>query len=266
VTYLEFHLVFILPVLAVLAWPAHLASRRLGSRGRWAPFAVAALAFVYTTPWDNYLVWRGVWGYSPGRVLGTLGYVPYEEYAFFLLQPVLTGFFTMVLLDRAGAMERVASPRGRAGWARTLRWGSLAVGALLTLLGAALLTRDSGTYMGLILVWACPMLALMGYATADGAVRVARPLLLGMGLPTLYLWVADRIAIGAGTWVISDRFTLGLDPLGLPLEEATFFLVTNVLVVLGLLLFLVPGWPGAPALRLGPVAAGASPPSEDSGD
>ena len=54
---------------------------------------VLLLAFAYTTPWDNYLVFREVWGYPPGRVLATIGYVPVEEYAFFLLQPIMTGLF-----------------------------------------------------------------------------------------------------------------------------------------------------------------------------
>jgi lycopene cyclase domain-containing protein len=65
-------------------------------------------------------------------------------------------------------------------------------------------------------------------------------------LPTVYLWVADRIAIGLGVWAISDRYTLGFAPLGLPVEEATFFLVTTVISVCGVLLFLLPG---IPALR-----------------
>lgn len=57
-------------------------------------------------------------------------------------------------------------------------------------------------------------------------------------MPTLYLWVADRIALALGIWHISDRFTTGLAHGGLPLEEALFFVVTNLLVVQGLILML----------------------------
>jgi lycopene beta-cyclase len=64
----------------------------------------AVIAFVYTTPWDNYLVYREVWGYPPGRVLGTIGYVPVEEYAFFVIQTLATGLFAV----RGGA-----GPAGR---------------------------------------------------------------------------------------------------------------------------------------------------------
>ena len=48
----------------------------------------------------------------------------------------------------------------------------------------------------------------------------------------------DRVAIGLGIWDITNRFSLGADPLGLPVEEAVFFLFTNLLVVQGAMLFL----------------------------
>lgn len=77
-------------------------------RGRWsAPWwrrAVAftiVLALLYTTPWDNYLVATGVWTYDRERVWNiVLGYVPLEEYLFFVLQVVLTGLVTLALLGR----------------------------------------------------------------------------------------------------------------------------------------------------------------------
>ena len=39
----------------------------------WAGLVLAALALAYTTPWDNYLVYKGIWSYSPGRVLSSIG-------------------------------------------------------------------------------------------------------------------------------------------------------------------------------------------------
>jgi len=44
----------------------------------WAPYLYIllniALALIYTTPWDNYLVATGVWWYDPALVTGlTLG-------------------------------------------------------------------------------------------------------------------------------------------------------------------------------------------------
>ena len=63
---------------------------------------MALVAFVYATPWDNLIVAQGVWTYDPNRVAGIiLGWVPLEEYLFFLLQPVLSGLIVLALLTRA---------------------------------------------------------------------------------------------------------------------------------------------------------------------
>jgi hypothetical protein len=59
-----------------------------------------------------------------------------------------------------------------------------------------------------------------------------------VGIPTVYLWIADATAIHLNIWMISEEYTLGINPFGLPVEEATFFLMTNLLVVKGILLVL----------------------------
>lgn len=41
-----------------------------------------AIAFVWTTPWDNELVRQRAWRYPRSCVIGTVGYVPIEEYFF----------------------------------------------------------------------------------------------------------------------------------------------------------------------------------------
>lgn len=57
------------------------------------------VALVYTTPWDNYLVATKVWYYDPTRVWNIiLGWVPLEEYLFFVLQTILTGLVVVGLL------------------------------------------------------------------------------------------------------------------------------------------------------------------------
>ena len=75
-----------------------------------------------------------------------------------------------------------------------------------------------------------------------------------VAVPTVYLWICDRIAIGLGVWQISERYTTGLGVGGLPIEEAVFFLITNVMVVQGLVLFRLPLW----RHRMAPAQAVAS--------
>jgi lycopene beta-cyclase len=99
-TYGQFLLLFLMPpLLAVLVLTRGIAGRR-----EWLVLAgVMALALVYTTPWDNYLVIRGVWSFDDDRVLGVFFWrVPLEEYLFYLLQVLITGLFTVWLLARVG--------------------------------------------------------------------------------------------------------------------------------------------------------------------
>ncbi|MFC6592742.1 carotenoid biosynthesis protein [Deinococcus lacus] len=241
-TYWQYHLIFILPVLALLLWFTH---RRTGPlAGEYCPddrwvrlwFGVLlVVAFVYTTPWDNYLVYVGGWTYPPDRVLGTLGYVPYEEYAFFLLQTLITGLWLLWLMRRGGPARVSARPL-------LTRWGAAALWLLGALLGAAALVAgpERATYFGLITAWALPVLAGQWAFGGDLILGRARLFWTAVLVPTLYLWATDAVAISQGIWSISPALTLGPAAGPLPFEEMLFFLVTNLLVVTGLMLFLHP--------------------------
>lgn len=237
-TYLQYHLVFIVPVLLALLW---LTARRRGPlAGNYAPdrwawgwlLGLVAVAFVYTTPWDNYLVFKEVWTYPPERVLGRVGYVPYEEYAFFILQTLITGLFLLWLLRREPTPAPPASP--------VVRWGGAALLLALAFVGVWCLRQPNTFYLGLILAWAMPVLA--GQWAFGGDLVLSRPRLFWTAvlLPTIYLWLTDAYALHAGIWHIAERYTVGLYAGPLPFEEALFFLVTNLLVVTGLTLFLHP--------------------------
>ena len=62
-------------------------------------------------------------------------------------------------------------------------------------------------------------------------------LFTAVAVPTLYLWIVDWVAIERGLWTISRDTRTGVDLLGLPVEEAVFFLATNLMVVQGLILY-----------------------------
>lgn len=223
-TYLQFHLVFILPPLLALAATAGPHLRRLGPRALRGLLLMPVVALVYTTPWDNYVIWRGIWSYGADRVVGTIGLVPVEEYLFFVLQPLVTGLWTFRFLGEP-------DPAARRPLLPLL--GYLAIVPV----AALLLGVRSFTYLALILVWAAPVLALQAGYGARELYAHRRALAIGVAVPTIYLWIADAIAIHLGVWRISAEHTVGLALGPLPLEEAVFFLVTNLLVVQGLILF-----------------------------
>ena len=206
-------------------WPAWLAL---------AAHALAAL--VYTTPWDNYLVSSGVWEYDPNLVSGiVLGWVPLEEYIFFLLQPLLAGLW-LLFLARRWPVETAVMANSAA-----IRRNSTLGTGLLWVLAVAMLALGwvPGTYLALILVWALPPIMLQLAFGADILWRHRRLLLLTLASLTLYLSAADALAIASGTWTINPAMSLQIYLGGiLPLEEFLFFLITNILLGFGMVLVL----------------------------
>jgi len=60
-----------------------------------------------------------------------------------------------------------------------------------------MLQWDPSVYLGLILVWAGPVLALQ-WAVGANQLWLRNALTIGTLIPTLYLWSADRVAIAQG--------------------------------------------------------------------
>jgi lycopene beta-cyclase len=228
---------FVVPLLVALA----LVNLRLDARGAnplpWAVVGgLAVMALVYATPWDNYLVANGVWWYDPGRVTGVvLGWVPLEEYAFFVLQTLLTGLWTALLL-------RLAGPAAPAGGGSRFRWGRALPVLIAAGFGLALLASGWAPYryLALILVWGLPPVAGQLVFGADIILARGRLLALAIVAPTLWLWAADAVAISRGVWSVDAGQSLGLAWGPLPLEEMVFFLVTNTMIATGTVLLLCP--------------------------
>jgi lycopene cyclase domain-containing protein len=193
------------------------------------------VALIYTTPWDNYLVATRVWWYDPQLVTGiTIGWVPIEEYTFFVLQTLLTGLWLLWLARRLPSpMDTPPHPR--------LRWVSASVTGLVWLASVVGLLSGwkPGVYLTIQLVWALPPIIFQLAFGADILWRYRGVVLLALVPATLYLGAVDAVAIDAGTWTIDPAQSLEIYLVGvLPLEEFTFFLVTNTLVAFGMTLVL----------------------------
>jgi lycopene beta-cyclase len=231
VTYLQFLVLFLVfPIAVLLARGPRPDRKELVAMG-----LMALIAFVYTTPWDNYLVATGMWGYGTDRVLGTIGYVPVEEYAFFILQPVLVALWAKSRMSSFSWDPVVGRPLVRVVGA--VVWIGISV------LGLTMLSGES-RYMGLLLTWAGPPLAIQWAYGGDWLLARASALLPIIAVPTIFLWLADRLALALGIWEI--HVSVGA-VLGLPIEEMLFFLLTTMLVAQGYVLAL-------PVLREGRIA------------
>jgi lycopene cyclase domain-containing protein len=170
-------------------------------------------------------------------VLGlTLGWVPLEEYVFFVLQTFLTGLLLFALARRLPPLDPTIY-RSALRPASTL----MAVGVWLASVAILVLGWKPATYLGLELAWALPPIALQLAVGADILWRHRRAVILTLASVTLYLCAADFLAIGSGVWTIDPKQSLGVFIGGvLPVEEVIFFMLTNTLIVFGLTLSLAP--------------------------
>ena len=198
---------------------------------------VIIIAFIYTTPWDNYLVENAIWYYETSKVMGlVIGFVPIEEYTFFIVQTLLVGlFFGLVYIRRNPIINN------QYGHTLSLRLISSSSLLIIWFVSFFLFIKgiESFKYLNLILLWGIPPILIQLIYGVDIILRFRRDLVFTISLSTLYLSIADAIAIKIGIWTISTGTSTGFLLLGLlPIEEFIFFLVTNVLITFGLTLIL----------------------------
>jgi lycopene beta-cyclase len=195
-------------------------------------------AVAYTTPWDNYLVATKVWWYDPKKVTGmTLGWVPIEEYTFFVLQSLLTGWWTLWWARRLSVDDSPYQPALPKRLAMTGGLGTLWLASIYRLWNG----HQPSNYLNLTLAWALPPIMLQTTLGADILWRNRKLVAAGIIPATLYLAASDSLAIGSGTWTINPKKTLNWHlPNKLPFEEGLFFLLTNTLLVFGMILVLSP--------------------------
>lgn len=203
--------------------------------------ALAVIAFTATLPWDSYLIKSAVWSYPPGVIIGPkLFGIPIEELFFFVIQTYITSVIYIIFNKPLLHVKHLKNQRDPPRWMhRAKRAGQLFL-TTLTLYGAYLVELGGKyTYMGLILIWASPF-ALITWTMA-GLFIMSLPLIcttFPILIPTVYLWLVDELALGRGTWSIESGTKLGLCLFGrLEVEEALFFLATNILIVFGMATF-----------------------------
>lgn len=204
-------------------------------------FVHVLIALIYTTPWDNYLVATGVWYYNPDLVTGIVfGYVPIEEYTFFILETFLAGMWWWFLARR---IPEPAEPFKQSKTGRLTAFGVLfaawAVFTYLFFLGGV-----EWTYLAIILFWALPPIFPQFLFGADILWHYRKLVFTAVFVPGLYLSLMDIVALTDTTWSISKEQTIGVLFFNiLPLEEVVFFFMTNVLIGFGMTLMLSKiGW------------------------
>ncbi len=243
-TYFGFLLRFlVIPILVflVITWwdnrrgkPAH---GFANGRAVWTVIlAHIIIAITYTTPWDNYLVATGVWYYNPELVTGiVLGYVPIEEYTFFVLETILAGLWWWFLA------RRIPEPTEAFKTSVNVRLAAFGIIAAAWLFFTFLLFFGGRewTYLAIILFWALPAIFPQALFGADILWHHRKLVFTAIFVPGFYLSLMDIVALTDTTWSISKEQTTGVLFFGiLPLEEVVFFFITNLLIGFGMTLML----------------------------
>jgi lycopene cyclase domain-containing protein len=236
VTYFRFHWIFNVPLLVLLILA--------GWRGTWTEGTgmtilwVVLAAVVFTTPWDNLAARWGIWGFPRAKYSRLLGYLPVEEYLFFVLQSLNVMFAVRALLYLCPAWRHPVVLHFS-----TMNWICVAVSTPTWIVFGFELRkwgRQRGSRMNyaLHLVWFLPVIYLQW---------IIAPLLLSTHLGVLavvagafglYYTVADLIAVRAGLWFFDEKQITGHKIAGLPWEEIAFFFLTSLLVAQSFLLLL----------------------------
>lgn len=212
-------------------------------RAVWSAIAIhVLLAVVYTTPWDNYLVATGVWYYNPELVTGILlGYVPIEEYTFFVVETILAGLWWWFLARRFYPRGEGLEVREKFQPNKQLVYLSTCLLTSLWLVFTYLFFfgDEQWTYLAITLFWALPPLMIQMLFGADILWHYRKLVFWAILVPGMYLSLMDIVALEETTWAISPSQTTGILFFGiLPLEEVVFFFITNIMLTFGLTLLL----------------------------
>lgn len=251
-TYFGFLLRFVLiPVLflfLVAVWDNRRGKQIDGFRnGRavWTAISIHVfLAVAYTTPWDNYLVATGVWYYNPDLVTGlVIGFVPIEEYTFFVVETLLAGLWWWFLARRFSPLPPGGGTGMRENFTSNKQLVFVSAGVLvcLWLIFTSLFFFGSAnwTYLSIILFWALPAIIIQLLFGADILWQYRKLVLWAILVPGAYLSLMDIVALTETTWSISPDQTTGILFFDiLPLEEVVFFFITNILIAFGMTLLL----------------------------
>lgn len=234
-TYLEVHIYYTLPPTIIL-W--FLLRPLLGQFDKIKIVSLLTLALIYTTPWDNYIIYCKAWWYRKDAVIGTIGLVPIEEYMFFIIQTIFTTLWTMLCTRWTMNSLNLRKPSNRMIF---LIKRYIVITTLTTLIVSGWIygsPKSKLFYLTAIAWWAFPIITYIWFVTGHYITQNFTPILLSIIVPSIYLCYIDIIALRDGVWHINEATSLEILFFNdLPLEEIVFFFVTNIIVVFGNMAF-----------------------------
>lgn len=229
-TYMQVHLYFTLPptiLLYLLIRPV------ISSFDRMKMLTLCILAVTYTTPWDNYIIYHKAWWYRKDAVIGTIGWVPIEEYIFFVIQTIFTSLWTICC--SRWTLHSLHLRHTKRLQSELIKYLGIVLMVIAILCGWLHAIPDRKTfYLCSIIWWSLLVVVILWYIGSSYIVRRYQQILCSVVLPSVYFCYVDLIALRAKVWHINERTSLEMFPISeLPIEEVIFFFITNFMVVMG---------------------------------
>ena len=192
---------------------------------------ILLIVMVFTTPWDNWAAYCGIWGFPRAQYWKRIGWLPVEEYLFFIIQAVEAMLLTLVALRLLGPFQTPGYP-----WSPSQQGMACGVVVLLWFFVGVVFRgrfgrQSRGHYAWHLLFWFLPVILLQWIIGWPILVERSAVVLLVMVVLGTYLSLADLVAIKYGVWHFDEKQTTGhkVGP-GMPWEEAAFFYLTSALV------------------------------------
>ncbi len=229
-TYIQVHLYYTLPptiILYLLIRPL------LTSFDKIKILTLCILAVTYTTPWDNYIIYHQAWWYRKDAVIGTIGYVPIEEYIFFIVQTIFTSLWTICC--SRWTLNALYLRYSKSLKFRCIKYVGIVLMAIAILWGwFNAIPATKSFYLASIIWWTLLVFVILWYIGSSYIVQRYKQILFSALIPSIYLCYVDLIALRARVWHINERTSLEIFLVHqLPIEEVIFFVITNFMVVMG---------------------------------
>lgn len=200
---------------------------------------VLLAVMIFTTPWDNLAAKWGIWGFPQEKYSLRIGYLPIEEYAFFLLQS-MNVMLAVRLLFRFFPNWQTGQETEIGKWALVCL-GISVIGWIVIALQLKWLRRKAGPRVNyaIHLAWFLPVIYAQWVLAPWLFLAHAGLLTVATVIFGIYYTLADLAAVRAGTWFFDEKQITGVKLVRLlPWEEIAFFFLTSLLVAQSYLLLL----------------------------
>jgi putative membrane protein len=237
-TYLRFHFFFNLPLLLIFGFWPHQPLWR--AEVLLPGLFLLLVVMLFTSPWDNFAVKQRIWDFPDERLLGRIGFLPVEEYAFFLIQSLQVMGLIGILALGMGPRESLSD----VNFTQIGTWFPTVAVLLLWLvvgisLGGRIWKTSRFHYAWHLLYWFLPLILLQwAFAWPILLPRLDWIVTATLAIGT-WLSFADWIAVRQGIWFFDEAQITGWK-IGriLPWEEIAFFYITSLLVSQSFLILL----------------------------